>query len=118
MAYTWILVANGQRARVVQHDRSQQAFAELAGFIYPAAAPEKAHSRFARKLAEYVNHGLARQRCDHIALVATGPMLGALQPRLSPAARSHLLGSVEADFTRCQDAELQQRLLETLGSQV
>jgi protein required for attachment to host cells len=38
MPRTWILLANGHRARFLQHERTQDTLVELAGFIYPAAA--------------------------------------------------------------------------------
>jgi Protein required for attachment to host cells len=119
MNLTWILVANGQRARFFQHDPSDGQLAELAGFIYtPAAAriqavvplqtpvEEKAYSRFARQLADYLNKGVANHRCDHIALIATGAMLLRLRPKLSAIAGERLLCSVASDFTHYPDSEL------------
>ncbi|RFO98546.1 host attachment protein [Rhodoferax lacus] len=149
MPHTWILVANGQRARFLQHDRAQGGFAELADFVYPyaptsthsaAAHPhgeqgrghgsaahggtqfepqtpdhEKAHTRFARQLADYVNKGVEGQQCDRIALIASSPMLGALRPLLSASAQEKVLRSVDSDFTVYQGHELQQRVQEALG---
>ena len=47
MPNTWILVANGHRARILQHNRADGSLVELAAFIYPAAAtlthPSAAH---------------------------------------------------------------------------
>lgn len=148
MHNTCILVANGHRARFLQHDRSDGVLVERAGFIYPAATvthssaahphgkegrghgsaahggaqfepqttgANKAYSRFARQLADYLNREVDAQRCDRVALIATAPMLGALRPLLSPLAREKLLGSVDSDFTLYQGRDLQQRVQEALG---
>lgn len=125
MPHTWILIANGRRARFYLHDRSEGALVELAGFIYPAAAAaseplaagrEMANSRFARQLAGFLNKAVANRRCDGVALIATGPMLGLLRPMLSPVAAKQLLGSVDSDFTLYQGSELHRRVQDALGS--
>jgi protein required for attachment to host cells len=127
MLQTWILVANGRRARFFQYDRVAGECVELAGFIYPAAATlthatavaqpvaaEKANSRFARRLADYLNKAIDNRRCDCVALIATDPMLEVLRRMLSPVATRQLLASVGSDFTRYQGRELQQRVQEAL----
>ncbi len=76
---------------------------------------EKAYSRFARQLADYLNRAVDKQHCDRVALIATGPMLGALRPRLSPRAQEKLVRSVDSDFTHYQGRDLQQRVQEALG---
>ena len=149
MHTTWILVANGHRARILGHDRASGGLVELAGFIYPAATTvthssaarlqgkegrghgaaahggtqfepqttgeEKAHKRFARQLAEYLNKGIQGQRCDHLVLIASPAMLGTLRPMLSALAQDKLLRSVGSDLTLYQGSELQQRVLEAVG---
>ena len=132
MKNTWILVANGHRARFFQHDQADCSLAEVAGFVYPAAAPPtqastaqplalqtlvatKSHRRFARQLADYLNKCVADQRCDRVALIATAPMLGAMQPMLSPVVGAKLLCSVASDLTHYQDSELRQRVQEVVG---
>lgn len=140
MLQTWILVANGRRARFFQYNRIAGECIELAGFIYPAAATlthasaaylqgrssnqgsavaptlaaEKANSRFARRLADYLNNAVDNRRCDRVALIATDPMLNVLRLMLSPVAASQVLCSVASDFTRYSGIELQQRVQEAL----
>lgn len=75
----------------------------------------KQRNRFARQLAEYLNQGVADQRCTRLALIATSPMLGVLKPLLSPAAHKLLRHSVAADFTHLQGPDLQRRVQEALG---
>jgi protein required for attachment to host cells len=149
MPTTCILVANGHRARFLQHDCSDGDLVELAGFIYTAASTvkhsaaahahgkeghgpgstahagtqfeaqttgtDRAYSRFARQLADYLNKAIETRHCDGVALIATASMLGALRPMLSPRAREKLLRSVDSDFTLYQGRELQQRVQEALG---
>lgn len=129
MPPTWILLANGHRARFMQHDRADGSLVEIAGFIYPAASlanggarfepatgvEEKAHSRFARQLADYLNKAVANRQCDRVALIASGPMLGVLRPMLLPRTTELLVGSVDRDLTLYQGSELQQRVRDALG---
>lgn len=133
MASTWILLANGYRARFLQHQRADGALVELAGFIYPVASArmalpagptqagevtpsgQKTHRRFVRRLADYLNKAVADRRCDRVALIATAPMLGALQQMLSQRALERLLDCVDADFTRHQGSDLQLRVRAVLG---
>ncbi len=70
----------------------------------------KERNDFARLLADYLNRGVAEQRCDELVLIASGPMLGALRPCLSPAADKLLGLSVASDLTRYQGSELKQRI--------
>lgn len=144
MKKTWILVANGERARCFERHGKGLPLTELADFVHPSlslaerasggdhsgaagkghgrtghagtqfephtAADEKERSDFARLLADYLNRGVAGQRCDELVLIATGPMLGALRPGLSPAADKLLGLSVASDLTHYQGSELKQRI--------
>lgn len=128
MPDTWILLANGHRARFLQHDSAEGALIEWARFIYPAANLSmragavqslakvgKAHTRFARQLADYLNKAVADRRCDQVALIASSPMLDVLRPMLSPGVHDILLNCVDSDFTHCQGNDLQHRIQQALG---
>jgi hypothetical protein len=124
MTGTWVLLANVNRARFLQHDSAIGGLVELAGFIYPPASTlvesssplaGRAHSRFARQLAEYLNKAVADRRCERVALTATEPMLGKLRPMLSQRVSALLLRCVDSDFTRCHGPDLQQRVHQALG---
>ena len=78
------------------------------------AGAKERHS-FARQLADFLNQGVAKQRCDRIALIAPGPMLGELKPLLSPAADKLLHRSVATDLTHYQGPELKQRVQHALS---
>jgi protein required for attachment to host cells len=79
------------------------------------AGAKERHS-FARQLADYLNTGVAAQRCERVAMIATPPMLGELRQSLSPAASKALRGCVASDLTSFQGAELKRRIQEALQS--
>lgn len=79
-------------------------------------ASAKERHGFARQLAEYLNTGVATQRCEHVTMIATPPMLGELKQSLSPAAGKALAGCVASDLTLYQGAELKRRVREALQS--
>jgi protein required for attachment to host cells len=78
-------------------------------------AGAKERNSFARQLADFLNKGVAEQRCSSLALIASSPMLGELRPLLSQAADKILHRSVAADLTHYQGAELKQRVHEALS---
>ena len=78
-------------------------------------ASAKDLNSFARQLADFLNKGVAAQRCDKLALIAASRMLGELKPLLSPAAEKMLQRSVAVDLTYYQGAELRQRVNEALS---
>ena len=77
-------------------------------------AHAKERGIFARQLADYLNEGVAAQRCNGLVLIASSPMLGALRPCLSPAAEKVVRSSVASDLTRYQGAELKERVSHAL----
>lgn len=77
-------------------------------------AHAKERSSFARQLADYLNEGVAGQRCNALVLIATSPMLGELRPCLSKAADHLVQSSVASDLTRYQGPELTKRVNDAL----
>ena len=73
-------------------------------------AHAKERGSFARELADYLNQGVAEQRCNALVLIATSPMLGELKPHLSPAAEKALLRCVTSDLTHYVGPELKERV--------
>ena len=65
---------------------------------------------FARILAKYLNDAVAGRKCDSVALIASGPLLGELRASLGAAARKMLKVSVPSDLTRLQGRELTARV--------
>lgn len=73
-------------------------------------AHAKARGSFARQLADYLNGGVAGQRCNGLVLIASSPMLGELRPCLSSAADKALRSCIASDLTHYQGTELKQRI--------
>jgi len=73
-------------------------------------AHAKERDIFARQLADYLNLGVAEQRCKALVLIATSPMLGAIKPCLSSAAEKALSRCVSSDLTHYSGADLKERV--------
>ena len=73
-------------------------------------AHAKERGIFARQLADYLNEGVAGQRCNALVLIASSAMLGELRPGLSKAADKALRRCVASDLTRYQGPELKERI--------
>lgn len=74
----------------------------------------KERASFARQLADYLNAGVAAQRCTELVLIATSPMLGELRACLSSAADKLVRSRIASDLTRYQGPELKQRVDDAL----
>lgn len=77
-------------------------------------AHAKERARFARELADYLNEGVAAQKCNALVLVASSPMLGELRPCLSPAAEKVVTRAIVADLTLYEGPELKALIDEAL----
>ena len=73
-------------------------------------AHAKERGIFARQLADYLNEGVAGQRCNALVLIASSPMLGELRPCLSSAAEKLVRSSVASDLTLYRGPELNERV--------
>ena len=71
---------------------------------------DKERVSFARTIADYLNDGVAGQRCAGLILIASSQMLGDLRPLLSVAAEKVLRNCVDRDLTVYQGTELKERV--------
>lgn len=78
-------------------------------------AHAKERARFARKLADYLNEGVATQKCHALVLLASSPMLGQLRPCLSHAAEKAVTRAIVGDWTRYEGSALKARIDEALA---
>lgn len=83
-----------------------------AGTQFEPKTDERAKERigFARNLVDYLNEGVAGQRCTGIVLIASSQMLGELKPLLSIAAGKALQTCIASDLTHYRGPELKQRI--------
>jgi len=72
--------------------------------------PTKERRVFSQLLAAHLNDGVASQQCNALVLIAPGPMLGELRPRLSPSAGNALRHTVVSDMTHFEGRDLEARV--------
>jgi protein required for attachment to host cells len=77
-------------------------------------AHAKERASFARELADYLNEGVAAQKCNALVLVASSPMLGEIRPCLSGVAEKVVTRAIAGDWTRYEGPELKARIDEGL----
>ena len=75
---------------------------------------EKDRRMFSQLLAAHLNEGVASQQCGALVLIAPGPLLGDLRPRLSISAGNALRYTLDRDLTHFEGRELQQRVDQAL----
>lgn len=77
-------------------------------------AHAKERAIFSRQIADYINNGVATQRCTSLVLIATSPMLGELRSRLSAASKKLVRSSIVSDLTTYVGPELKRRVEDAL----
>ena len=76
--------------------------------------PDKQRRVFAQQLAEYLNAAVAEHRCQHLALIATSPMLGDIKPLLNAVAAKAVRRTIAKDLTHFTGPELSERVTQAL----
>lgn len=143
MPSTWILVADGARARILAEDPAGD-LAEVRCFSNPegrahgrdlttegpptvhesvgnsrhaiephTTARAKASDRFARELGDELRRGRNERLFERLVIVAPPRFLGCLHRALDPALRASIAEELPLDLTRLKPAELHARLLAT-----
>lgn len=119
---TWIVVADGARARILLNLHRAEGISELplvsadeprlaahhgelaAGIHHtPHFKPtleKRTENHFLDVLAETIQTGVARKECDQLVLVAPATALGHLRGALAPATRQHIVAELVHDYTR------------------
>lgn len=140
----WTLIANASHARVLQqqrgepmvmlksflHPESRSKVSELAddraghettvrafgGAPYSPRidAKRKEHERFARELADYLEHEAGQRRFQSLSVFASSPFLGELKAELGSATANLLAGTHDVDLTAVGLAELERRIAHEL----
>jgi protein required for attachment to host cells len=140
MKNDWILIANATRARVLQqqsngrvaelqafeHPQSRSKVSELAddraghdntdrtygGAAYRPRidAKQKEHRRFARELAQYLEHEAGQGHFRSLEVFASSPFLGELKAEFGSATGRLVAGTHDLDLTMVGPAELGRRI--------
>lgn len=144
MENTWVLIANAERARCFERHAADHTLTELIDFVHPHAGlagkadggdltgaagkghagtqfephtevQDKERASFAKQLADYINEGVAAQRCNALALIVTSAMLGDLRLRLSSAAEKMVRRCIKSDLSHYYGLELKKRVDDALS---
>ena len=145
MKADWVLIANATRARLVQQDAKQrvtelesfehpQGRSKISDLADDRAGSEhsdrsfgsslyqpridaklKEHRRFARELADYLEHEARQGHYARIDVFASSPFLGELKAELGAATTRLLAGTHDLDLTMVAKAELGRRLAHELA---
>ena len=112
----WVLVADGERARIVVPSPEEGQFHALLPLgvaehpHYPPALRQEPHHldkiRFATDVAHRLNEEAARGAFDQLLLVAPGHLLAALRDGLTNPAANRVVGAVPKDYTKLPDEQL------------
>jgi|SRR5208283_5359604 len=86
------------------HGRGSTSFSERVG---PRA---KVREEFARGLAQFLNAGIAAQRCSALVVLASSPFLGRVKAHLSQQAKKMLTAAIGRDLTGLDSVALAQRI--------
>jgi len=74
----------------------------------------KVRDEFARDLAQFLNDGIAADRCSDLVLLASSPFLGRIKAHLSEPALKVLSAAISKDLTGLDPQALEQRLRDEL----
>jgi protein required for attachment to host cells len=112
----WVLVADGERARVVTPDVIEPRFVTVLPLgvaehpHYPPDLRQDPHHldklRFGTDVGRRLSLEAERGSYDQLVLVAPGHVLHAVQAELSKLAASRVVGTVPKDFTRLTNGAL------------
>lgn len=140
MKPTWIIVADGSRARLFEQDRPDGRLVELKAWVHtasrlrteslaygplgraskghagstsfvPRTPPrEREHQRFAHELAQHLDHGVRSGQCGALVLIASNSMLGLIRRDLPPTSARLVQWSAALDLTPYEGRELRSRI--------
>ena len=139
MKPTWILIADGSRARLFEQPQPQEQWREIRAWVHPASRlrtealaydqlgraskgqagaasfvprtspKQREHRRFAQELAQHLDWGVRSGQCDALVLIASNSLLGELRQALPTQAAKRVLWSASVDLTSYAGRELQTR---------
>jgi len=135
MTATWILVADGSRARLFSVDRSQSPLLEIGRFVRPEAraktrdlVTDKLQSgigsgdldrqtprrhealNFARQLSAQLRLGRVQGLFDRLYIAAAPAFLGLLRSKLDAPTAQLVVNAVSKDLTQLEPARIRKHL--------
>lgn len=140
MKPTWIVIADGSRARLFEQEGPGDGWRELKAWVHPAtrlrtqalafdqlgraskgqagamsfvprtSPRQREHRRFAHELARHLDLGVRSGRCDSLVLIASSSLLGELRQALPVQATKRVRWSAPVDLTAFSGRQLQERV--------
>lgn len=118
----WVLVADGEHARVVTPEAVEGRFVTALTFgtadhpTYPADCRQDPHQldkmRFGADLGQRLSVQAEQGNFDRLVLVAPGHVLHAVREALSKIAEPRVIGTMPKDFCKLNDHEVSTHLKE------
>lgn len=140
MKPTWIVIADGSKARLFEQVQPRQGWRELRAWVNPATRlrteslafdqlgraskgqpgatsfvprttpRQREHRRFAHELARHLDLGVRSGQCDGLVLIASSALLGELRQALPAQASKRVRWSAPVDLTSYTGRELEARV--------
>lgn len=111
---TWLVVADGGRARVFKTPGLALDLQEIEDLINTeftgTMLTEKDREKFARRVANYVEDGRLHQRYDRLRIVIEPKFLGMVKANLSEETRRLIFEQVSEDLSTLNARQLEARL--------
>ena len=139
MKPTWIVIADGSRARLFEQAPPGERWRELRAWVNPATRlrteslafdqlgraskgqpgatsfvprttpRQREHRRFAQELARHLDLGVRSGQCDGLVLIASSTLLGEIRQALPAQAAKRVRWSAPVDLTSFTGRELESR---------
>ena len=130
---TWILIANGTAAHILEnvgpgtglkmlpnkvwHAPEKEAFESEQGMtnssvgrsmhrMAPHNAPDKEEAAFAEEIAGHLSNALARGEFDNLVLTAAPKILGLLRPALDTQVKASVIAELDKDLVKTPNVDL------------
>jgi protein required for attachment to host cells len=111
---TWVVVADGSRARIFETPGLKLDLREIEDLVNIVpngpALSEKDREKFAKTVADYVEQGRLHQRYERLRLAVEPKFLGMLRERLSEATRQMIFDEINEDLSALDAREIQAHL--------
>jgi protein required for attachment to host cells len=111
---TWVVVADGSRARIFETPGLKLDLREIEDLVNIVpngpALSEKDREKFAKTVADYVERGRLHQRYERLRLAVEPKFLGMLRERLSKETRQMIFDEINEDLSALDAREIQAHL--------
>ncbi|AMV46423.1 host attachment protein [Paraburkholderia caribensis] len=111
---TWVVVADGSRARIFETPGLKLDLREIEDIVNVVAGgqalSEKDREKFAKTVADYIEQGRLHQRYQRLRLAVEPKFLGMLRARLSEETRRLIFEEIDEDLSALDAHAIQAHL--------